>query len=350
VSAPELSVVVPVYNNADTLDELIDRLLATLEPLGPPFELIFVDDGSSDRSFALLRRRAEADPRIRAYALTRNFGSQSAICAGFDLVRGARAACLDADLENYPEDIPALLAPLDAGHDLVCGVRVGRRDPWLTRRLPSAFMNWYVRRQTGSSVRDIGCGMRAVDARLVRNLAAEGEHRRLVTPLLLRRARSVVEVPIRHRPSSLRLGHSFLTLLGIAADYYLLTARRPFLVSLLAAAAAAVVGAALGAVALARGSAALGVSALVLGSGGLLGGLLSLVGDYVQRVYQLGQGLPFYRLREEGAAEEVGSSLRTSAAARAGAGTAGRAASGSPAPEAAGASSGAGASSRTTSS
>ena len=300
MTAPDLSIVVPVFNNASTLDELIDRLVATLEGAGiPNFELIFVDDGSRDESYALLARRAAADPRVRAHALTRNFGSQSAICAGFDLVTGRRAACLDADLENYPEDIPALIAPLEAGHDLVCGVREQRRDPLFTRRVPSAFMNWWVRRRTGSNVRDIGCGMRAMDARILRNLPSEGEHRRLVTPMLLRRARSVVEVPIRHRPSSLRLGHSFLTLLGIAADYYLLTARRPFLISGLLAAAGLGIALLLGAGALFSASPLLGIAALVLAAGGLLGGLLSLVGDYVQRVYQLGQGIPFYQLRED---------------------------------------------------
>ena len=299
MTAPELSVVVPVFNNASTLNELIDRLVATLDGAGLDFELVCVDDGSRDSSFELLSLRASADPRIRPYALARNFGSQSAICAGFDLVQGRRAVCLDADLENYPEDIPALLAPLGEGHDLVCGVREQRRDPWLMRRVPSAFMNWWVRRRTGSNVRDIGCGMRAMDSRILRNLAAEGEHRRLVTPMLLRRARSVVEVPIRHRPSSLRLGHTSLTLLGIAADYYLLTARRPFLVSGLLAAAAFGVATLLGVAALTLGSATLGLGALVIAAASLLGGLLSLVGDYVQRVYQLGQGIPFYQLREE---------------------------------------------------
>jgi len=303
---PDVSVVVPVFNNESTLDELIDRIVASLEPVVPSFEMVMVDDGSRDGSLALLLRRAERDPRLRVYSMTRNFGGQSAICAGFDRVRGRRAVCLDADLENHPEDVPHLLAKLDEGHDLVCGVREDRRDPWLTRRVPSAFMNWYVSRQTGQNVRDIGCGLRAMDAKILKDLASEGERRRLVTPMLLRRAQSVVEVPIGHTPSGLRLGHSFLSLLGIAADYYLLTARRPFLVSGLFALAATSVGGAIGLAALLRGSAPLGIAAVVLVSAGFVGGLLSLVGDYVQRVYQLGQGLPFYVIREDvGAAAEA---------------------------------------------
>jgi len=298
-ASPDVSVVVPIFNNESTIEALIDRIVAALEPLGTPFEMVMVDDGSRDGSLALLLRRAVADPRLRDFALTRNFGGQSAICAGFDRVRGRRAVCLDADLENHPEDVPKLLAKLDEGHDLVCGVRENRSDPWLTRRVPSLFMNWYVRRQTGTSVRDVGCGLRAMDASILRNLPSEGERRRLVTPMLLRRARSVVEVPIGHTPSSLRLGHSFLTLLGIAADYYLLTARRPFLVSGLLALAATAVGVAFAIAGLVRGSAPIALAGVVLVSTGLLGGLLALVGDYVQRVYQLGQGLPFYVVRDD---------------------------------------------------
>jgi glycosyltransferase involved in cell wall biosynthesis len=308
VSQPDVSIVVPVFNNASTLDALLDRIVAALEPTGLSFEMVMVDDGSRDASLALLLGRAAADPRLRVYAMTRNFGGQSAICAGFDRVRGRRAACLDADLENHPEDVPRLLAKLDEGFDLACGVREQRRDPWLTRRVPSAFMNWYVSRQLGMPVRDIGCGLRAMDAAILRNLAAEGERRRLVTPMLLRRAHAVAWVPIGHTPSRLRLGHSFLTLLGIAADYYLLTARRPFLIAGLFALVATLVGVGLGCAALLRESAGLGLAGIVLATGGLLGGLLSLVGDYVQRVYQLGQGLPFYLVRDD-----VGAALETPA-------------------------------------
>lgn len=297
MSSVDLSVVVPVYNNEATLDELIDRLVAVLEPLGLSFELIFVDDGSSDRSWEILRRRAAAEPRLRAYAMKRNFGSQAAICAGFDLVRGKRTVCLDADLENLPEDIPALLAALDRGYELACGVREARQGSWLRRRLPSALFNAFVRRQIGTTVRDIGCGMRAMESHLIHDLAAEGEKRRLITPLLIRRARSVVEVPIRHQPSGAPGGHSFLTLLGIAVDFYLLTARRPFLIAGLVSAAGGAAGVALLLWALAGGGFPVAVVGLVLAVGGLLGGLVSLLGEYVQRSYQIGQGLPFYDLR-----------------------------------------------------
>lgn len=299
MSPIDLSVVVPVFNNADTLDALLDRIVATLDGLGLAFEVVAVDDGSSDASAAILRRRAAADPRIRPRALTRNFGSQAALCAGFDQARGRRVACIDADLENFPEDLPALLAALDRGFDLACGVRTERQSPRWSRRLPSQLLNAYVRRRTGTQVRDIGCGLRAMEARVVRNLGLEGEARRLLTPLLLRRARAVVEVPIRHAPSRRPGGHSFLSLLGIALDFYLQTARRPFVVSgvvsvllvgagLLAGVATAVAGSVTGLVA-----------ALVVAGSGFVGAVVSLVGEYAQRIYQLEQGLPFYELRRE---------------------------------------------------
>jgi undecaprenyl-phosphate 4-deoxy-4-formamido-L-arabinose transferase len=300
MNAVDLSVVVPVYNNATTLDELLDRLVHVLTPLVRTFEIIPVDDGSRDDSFAILTRRAAADPRIRPLALRRNFGGQAALCAGFDQVCGARVVCMDADLDNLPEDLPALLAALDRGYDLACGVRAQRRDALFARRLPSTVFNLYVRRRLGTTVHDIGCGMRAMDARLIHRLASEGEGRRLITPLLLRRATSVAEVHIGSQRAARRGGgHSFLSLLGIAADFYLYSARRPFLVGGLIAAATVAVGLLLLTACVLGAGATSGVLAVLLIGVGTVGGLTSLLGEYVQRLYQLAQGLPFYEIRED---------------------------------------------------
>lgn len=294
----EISVVVPVFNNAGTLDELIDRLIANLEPRGEPFELLFVDDASSDGSLALLQRRAAADPRIRVLPLRRNFGGQSAVCAGFDHVRGRRVVCLDADLENDPDDVPRLLDALDAGYDLACGVRENRGGP-LSRRVASWLFNAFVRRRFPRSVRDIGCGMRAMDARIARELASAGERRRLLTPLLIDRARSVVEVPVRHRPATREKGHRFFSLLAIATDFYLVSARRPFLYT----GVASVLSLAAGVVALLAAavvaSVPLALAGLVLACTGGLGATLSLAGQFAQRLYELAQGNPYYELREK---------------------------------------------------
>jgi glycosyltransferase involved in cell wall biosynthesis len=287
----DLSIVVPVYNNSATLDELLDRLLAVVEPLQLVFEVILVDDGSRDDSLAILKGRAARNPCVRPFALVRNFGSQAAVCAGFDLARGRWVIAMDADLENCPEDIPAILKKLENGHDLVCGYRQTRNAPWLTRRLPSALMNRYVRRQTGTHIQDYACGMRGFQAWVVRDLESAGEARRLLTPLFLQRARLVTEVPLSRGVKHKSGGHSFLSLLGIAADYYMFTARRPFLISGLIS-----VGAFGLAIVLILSGATLEGLVLIVGS--LFGTLLSLVGEYCQRLYLLSQGTPFYELRD----------------------------------------------------
>lgn len=290
MSSLDLSVVIPVFNNATTLNELLDRIIAVLEPRRESFEIILIDDGSRDDSLSILRARAAKDPRIRPLALVRNFGSQAAACAGLDHIRGRRMVSLDADLENCPEDIPALLAPLDQGYDLVCGYRETRDAPWLTRQLPSMLMNAYIRRQVGTQVRDLGCGMRAIQAWVVRDLESEGEQRRMLTPIILRRARRVAEVPIRPGTKQRASAHSFLSLLGMAVDFYLVSARRPFLVTGLAAAATFGIGI----LTFLVGSTLAGLILLV---GGALGALASLLGEYLQRTYQLVQRVPFYKLR-----------------------------------------------------
>lgn len=287
----DVSVIIPVYNNSETIEELIDRLLATLGPLPLAFEIILVDDGSKDESLSIIQARAACDPRIRPFALVRNFGSQAAACAALDQVRGRWVISMDADLENCPEDIPAFLEQLEKGYDLVCGYRESRNAPLLTRRVPSWLMNVYVRRQTGTNIRDLGCGMKGCQARLVRNLESEGEARRLLPPLLLQRARTLTEVPVRqgmaHKPG----GHSFFTLLGMAADYYLLSARRPFLVAGIVCAVS--LGCSL--VLFLTGTTLAGT---IVATASFVGALLSLVGEYAQRIYQLTQGMPFYKLRD----------------------------------------------------
>jgi dolichol-phosphate mannosyltransferase len=200
---------------------------------------------------------------------------------------------IDADLENYPEDIPRLLEHMDRGYDFVCGYREDRQGPWLTRRLPSSLINAYVRRQTGTDIRDVGCGLRALDASLIRDLESEGEGRRLLTPVILRRARRIIQVPVRHRAKDNRGGHSFVSLLGIAADYYMLTMWRPFLMIGFVSAAVLIAGL----VVLLLGGT---VSGVLLVGGGALGALGSLVGEYAQRMYQLMHGAPFYELRDLG--------------------------------------------------
>src|SRR5262245_15342822 len=154
---PLLSVVVAIYNEEESIPALYQRLTDQLEELGQAYEVIAVDDGSRDRSFAILRDRALQDPRLRVVRLRRNIGQNAAFSAGFDLARGELVVTIDADLQNDPADIGALLAKMAEGYDVVSGWRARRQDPFLNRRLPSLLANGLISRVTGVALHDYGC-------------------------------------------------------------------------------------------------------------------------------------------------------------------------------------------------
>ena len=169
-AAPALSVVVTLYNEAASLDELYRRTVATLDPLDRPYELIFVDDGSTDGTFAELERLHSADSRVRAVRFKRNFGQHPAMHAGLARARGEIVVTMDGDLQNMPEDIPKLLAAVASGYDVASGRRAARRDSW-GRTLPSRLINGMLRRFTGVQISDFGCAFNAY-------------RREVVTPML----------------------------------------------------------------------------------------------------------------------------------------------------------------------
>lgn len=157
---PYISVVVPVFNEQDTLHELYDRLTKVLTADGRPYELIFVDDGSRDRSGEILQHLHSQDRRVRIVVLSRNFGQSPALYAGFSYVRGQQAVMLDADLQNPPEEIPKLLAKLDQGYDVVSGWRTQRQDTVFRRGMSNA-LNAFIRALTGIPIHDYGCALKA---------------------------------------------------------------------------------------------------------------------------------------------------------------------------------------------
>jgi dolichol-phosphate mannosyltransferase len=195
---PYLSVVVPVYDEADSLEGLHRELDAALAGVAGGVELIFVDDGSRDDSRARLRGLRAKDPRIRVLVLDRNHGQTAALDAGFRAARGEVVATLDGDGQNDPADLPRLLARLDEA-DVVNGVRLERRDDWL-RRASSRIANGVRNAATGETVTDVGCSLRVMRAAPLRRVKLwRGMHRFLPTLLRLEGAR-VVEVPVAHRP------------------------------------------------------------------------------------------------------------------------------------------------------
>jgi glycosyltransferase involved in cell wall biosynthesis len=198
VSQPEVSVVIPVFNEEENLPILAAELHGTLRPLKRTYEVLFVDDGSTDGSPVILERLRREDPAVRIVRLARNSGQSAALEAGFRFARAPIVVTLDADLQNDPADIPQLLAKIGA-YDVVCGVRVQRQDTWL-RRISSRIANGVRNRLTHESITDVGCTLKAYRTEYLRRIPMfTGMHRFLPTLLRMEGAR-LTEIPVHHRP------------------------------------------------------------------------------------------------------------------------------------------------------
>ena len=195
---PEISVVIPVFNEEDNLRELGERLIRTLTAMGRPFEIIFVDDGSTDGSWEILSDLNGHYPQhVRALQFHRNFGQHQAIFAGFQAARGQVMVTLDADLQNPPEEIPRLVAKIDEGYDTVGGWRENRQDS-IFRRLPSQLVNTVMSRVTGVKLRDYGCMLRAYRREVVDSINQCQESSSFIPALANLFAQRVAEIPVGH--------------------------------------------------------------------------------------------------------------------------------------------------------
>ena len=195
---PYLSVVIPVYNEQENLEALFTRLTTTLDGLGKPYEILFTNDGSRDRSGAMLREFHQRRPReVRVIDFNGNFGQHMAIMAAFERVRGEVVVTLDADLQNPPEEIPKLLAAIEAGHDAVGGYRKDRQDN-VFRRYASRLINAFRARITHIRMRDQGCMLRAYHRRIVDLIAASGETTTFIPALAYGYAANPTEVEVEH--------------------------------------------------------------------------------------------------------------------------------------------------------
>ncbi len=225
-SAPLVSVVAPVYNESATLAEFLGRVVAACNALSDRyrFEFVVVDDGSTDRTLAIATDWQRMEPRLRVIELRRNFGQTAALQAALGAARGDIMISMDSDLQHFPEEIPAFLAKLDEGYDLVCGWRYERQEGPL-RRWPSGVANWMVRRLAGVAVHDVGTTYRAYRRDLVTHLHLLGEQHRLVPALAQQIGARVTEIPIRNieRPagkSNYGIGRTVSVLLDIFFVYY----------------------------------------------------------------------------------------------------------------------------------
>jgi dolichol-phosphate mannosyltransferase len=194
-----ISVVVPVHDEERSVALLVEEVEAALQPSGHDWEVVFVDDGSSDGTFSALTRLHAARDDVRVVRLRRNFGKAAALDAGFAEARGDIVVTIDGDLQDDPAEIPRLLAKLDEGFDLVTGWKTRRRDP-LTRRLPSRLFNWVTGRLAGLRLHDMNCGLKAYRAEVVRDIRLYGELHRFVPVLAHYRGYRVAELPVNHRP------------------------------------------------------------------------------------------------------------------------------------------------------
>lgn len=195
---PAVSVVIPAHNEEPNLLPLFDRLVATLEDLGRNFEIVIVDDASTDASVDLLRNLAAHDPRLTAVCLRRNSGQTAALAAGFETASGEIVVAMDGDLQHAPEDIPALVAKIDEGFDLVNGWRADRVDAYLTRRLPSRAANWLIRKLSGVDLQDFGGTFKAYRSELLAQLRLYGDLHRFIPVLAALHGARIAEVPIKN--------------------------------------------------------------------------------------------------------------------------------------------------------
>ena len=310
-SVPELSIVVPLFNEEESLPLLVEKLLLALRPLGRSFELVLVDDGSSDRTADVLRQQAAGAPELVAVLLRRNYGQTAAMAAGFDASRGRLIVTLDGDLQNDPADIPMLLGRLEEGYDLVSGWRHQRQDHAVSRLLPSKVANALIARVTGVRLHDYGCSLKAYRRELVEDMNLYGELHRFLPALAFIEGARIAEVKVNHNArqfgqSKYGIDRTFRVLMDLFTVWFMkrfLT--RPMYVFGFGGLSAMGIGALLSAYLLAvkLGGAEIGnrplllvaVLALITGVQLFCFGLLS---EVQMRTYHESQGRPIYRIRE----------------------------------------------------
>ena len=223
----QLSIVIPIHNEEPSILPLYDRLTVVLEKLRKPYEILFIDDASTDRSFDLLANLVETDGRLKVIRLRRNFGQTAALAAGFDEAQGGVIISLDGDLQHAPEDIPALLEKIAEGYDIASGWRKNRVDNAVTRRLPSRIANWLMSKVSNVELRDFGTTFKAYRAEILKDINLYGELHRFIPALASLYGARIAEVPIKNieRPSGdshYGLSRTFRVLFDILTIWFLL--------------------------------------------------------------------------------------------------------------------------------
>jgi dolichol-phosphate mannosyltransferase len=309
---PDVSVVVPVYNEVESLPHLIEAIATTLIETNLNYEIICVDDGSKDGSAELLKSLAQTRKNLKAVLLRRNYGQTPAMSAGFNYARGKVIITMDGDLQNDPADIPRLLAKLEEGYDLVSGWREKRQDAALTRLLPSKIANWLIGRVTGVELHDYGCSLKAYRSELVADMNLYGELHRFLPALAFIEGARITELPVGHHArrygrSKYGLGRTFRVVMDLLTVYFMkkfLT--RPMhvfgLFGISAMALGTLIGLYLTVLKLGFGQSIGDRPLLILAVVLLVTGVqlfsFGLLAELLMRTYHESQGRPIYRVRE----------------------------------------------------
>jgi undecaprenyl-phosphate 4-deoxy-4-formamido-L-arabinose transferase len=302
---PAISVVVPVFDEERTVEEVVRRTIGVLEGMGRPYELIVVDDGSTDGTWRILERLHSTEPRLRAVRFKRNFGQHPAMHAGFVRARGDVVVTMDGDLQNAPADLPKLVAAVEAGADVASGRRLGREDSW-GRTLPSRLINGMLRRFTRVEISDFGCAFNAYRRDAITPVLGSIGKQKFTKALVLSAGASVVEVDLDHKRRQDRSRYSPLRLTRLAL--HVLAGFWPQPIQW----AGIAVGVFCSVLALAAFVWALAywiarndfpgfllLGGLVLGVLGLQGFILALVGEYLGRIQRDVEGRPLYTIERE---------------------------------------------------
>lgn len=197
---PAISIVIPVFNEEDNVQLLYQQIREVCESLRQSYEIVFVDDGSRDRTFEILEEIHSNDPRLKAIRFRKNYGQTAAMAAGFEFARGEVVISMDGDLQNDPADIPRLLAKMDEGYDIVCGWRKNRQDKLWSRRVPSVVANWLIGKVTGVQIHDNGCSLKAYRASVIKNVTLYGEMHRFIPAMSTLAGARIAEIPVNHHP------------------------------------------------------------------------------------------------------------------------------------------------------
>ena len=309
----DVSIVIPLLNEAENLDQLYSQLASALNNLDRTSEIIFVDDGSNDGSFEILKKLQDEDERVWVIRFRRNFGQTAGFSAGFDAARGKVVITMDADLQNDPADIPRLLEKIDEGYDVVSGWRIDRQDTLITRKLPSRAANALISKLTGVALHDYGCSLKAYRREVIQNIKLYGEMHRFIPALASWMGVQVAEIPVNHRArqfgkSKYGLGRIVRVILDLLTVKFLLDyATRPIqifgLLGLISFGGGVALGGYLSIARLFfnqplgdRPILLLAVLLIVLGVELIIMGLL---GELIVRTYHETQKKPIYMIKEE---------------------------------------------------